>query len=237
MARTSARRGRRRRRQRTSGGWGRRLALLLVAIPALYLSAALLGAFVPVNREWNEPAEGQTIYLISNGIHTDLILPVAAGGLDWRPLLPRDDVARPDLAAGWIAFGMGEREVYLETPRWRDIRPGTIWAAATGGERVMHVEWVSDPAWHAREIRLRPEEYRRLWAAIRAGFLRDPKGRFERIDHPGYGPADAFYRAVGRASAINTCNTWASDMLRVAGIKTSAWSPFPQGLEWRYRKA
>ena len=95
--------------------------------------------------------------------------------------------ARPD--AHWVAFGSGEERVYLETPRWRDITPRTIWSALTGGKRVMHVEWVADPAYAVREIRLRPEEYRRLWAAIRADFGgREP----QRIDHPGYGRSRRF---------------------------------------------
>lgn len=213
-------------------------ALTAVALlPALYLVAAAAGSLIPVNAAWREPESGETVYLVSNGVHTDLILPAGAQGLDWRPLLPRHDFSNTDPQAQWIAFGMGERRVYLETPKWRDIKGRTLWAAATGGDRVMHVEWVGDPEWHARAIRLRPEEYRRLWASIRAGFRLDQRGRPQRIDHPGYGPADAFYRGVGRASLINTCNNWASDQLRLAGIRTSLWSPFAQGLEWRYRKA
>ena len=58
----------------------------------------------------------------------------------------------------------------------------------------------------------------------------------ERIDHPGYGPGDAFYRAAGKASAIHTCNVWVADKLRLAGVKTSLWPPFAQGLLWRYRR-
>ncbi|GAC1573866.1 MAG: TIGR02117 family protein [Sphingomicrobium sp.] len=219
------------------GGLVRKLLVVLAAIPALYLLAALVGSLIPTNAVWSEPAQGETVYLVSNGIHTDLILPAEAEGLDWRPLLPRGDFANPDPDARWIAFGMGERRVYLETPHWRDIRLRTVWAALTGGERVMHAEWVADPSWQARTIRLRPEEYRRLWAAVRANFRLDPSGRPQRIDHPGYGPDDAFYRGVGRASAINTCNTWAADMLRLAGLRTSLWPPFSQGLAWRYRKA
>lgn len=229
------RRRRVRGKRRTNGR--RRAILALLAIPLLYLAAALVGSLVPVNRGWAEPSEGTTVYVVSNGIHTDLILPATAEGLDWRRLIPRSDFARPDPRAGWLAFGMGERRVYLETPRWRDIRPRTVWAALAGGDRIMHVEWVADPKWHARAIRLRPEEYRRLWTAIRAGFELDPNGRPQRIDHPGYGLDDAFYRGVTRANAFNTCNTWIADRLRIAGVKASLWSPFPQGLEWRYRKA
>ncbi|WP_239016815.1 TIGR02117 family protein [Sphingomonas ginkgonis] len=210
--------------------------LAILALPALYLAAALAGSLIPANGAWREPAQGVTVYLASNGIHTDLVLPARAEGLDWRPLLPTRDFADPDPGARWVAFGMGEKRVYLDTPRWRDLRPRTLWSALAGGERVMHVEWVSDPAWHARTIRLRPEEYRRLWAAIRAGFALDPRGRPRRIDHSGYGPADAFYRGTGRANALATCNAWTADRLRLAGVRTSLWPPFAQGLTWRYRE-
>jgi len=214
----------------------RRWWVLPAAVPALYLLAALIGSLVPVNRGWTEPERGITVYLADNGIHGDLILPVAAQGLDWAPLIPRRDFAAPPPEARWIAFGSGEERVYLETPRWRDIKPRTIWSGLTGGNRVMHVEYVADPQYAAREIRLRPEEYRRLWAAIRSDFALDARGRPGRIDHPGYGPGDAFYRATGKASALRTCNSWAAGRLRLAGVKTSLWPPFVQGLVWRYRE-
>ena len=215
----------------------RRLALALAAIPALYLFAALVGSLIPVNRGCSEPVGGTTVYLVSNGVHADLILPVDAHGLDWRPLLPLNDFAAPDGSARWIAFGAGERRVYLETPRWRDIRLGTIWAALSGGERVMHVEQIADPGPEARAIRLRPHEYRRLWAAIRAGFALDRDGRPQRIDHPGYNGWDAFYLGTGKANAFATSNSWVGERLRLAGVRTGAWSPFAQGLLWRYRPA
>ena len=211
--------------------------MALAAVPIAYLLAALTGSLVPVNRGWTEPEEGITIYLANNGLHSDIVMPVKAQGLDWTPYLPRRDFSSPDETAKWIAFGTGEERVYLETPRWQDIKPRTIWSALTGGKRVMHVEWVSNPDYVDRAIRVRPEEYRRLWAAIRADFELGPSGRPIRIDHPGYGPSDAFYRATGKFHALRTCNSWSADRLRVAGVKTSVWPPFVQGLSWRYRRA
>jgi len=210
--------------------------ILLAAPVLLYLAAALVGSLLSVNRLWSEPDDGVTVYLASNGIHADLLMPANAAGLDWRPLLKKSEIASPDPSAKWVAFGAGEQRVYLETPRWRDIKPKTVWSALTGGDRVMHVEWVPDPAYATRAIRLRPEEYRRLWAAVRADFALDAEGRPKRIGHSGYGPYDAFYRATGKASALKTCNTWVAGKLRLAGVETSAWSPFVQGLVWRYRR-
>jgi uncharacterized protein (TIGR02117 family) len=208
----------------------------VLAAPALYLAAALVGSLIPVNRGWKEPEQGTTIYIADNGIHADLILPIAAQGLDWKPLIPPGDFAAPDPNASFIAFGSGEERVYLDTPTWWDLTPRTIWSALAGGDRVMHVEYVPSPAYAVREIRLRPEEYRRLWAAIRADFALDPSGRPMRIAHPGYGPSDAFYRATGKESAFRTCNTHVARWLRLAGVKTSAWPPFVNGLIWRYRR-
>jgi uncharacterized protein (TIGR02117 family) len=228
---------RRRRKTKLWRRWARRILLGLAAVPALYLLAALLGSLITVNRGWQEPKRGITIYLADNGVHADIIMPAVAEGLDWRPLLPKRDFAAADPAAQWVAFGSGEERVYLETPRWRDIKLKTVWSALSGGRRVMHVEWVGDRRYAAREIRLRPHEYRRLWAAVRADFVLGADGRSRRIDAPGYGCCDAFYRATGKASALRTCNSWAANRLRLAGVKTSLWPPFVQGLVWRYRKA
>lgn len=226
----------RRRRKGQRRKWLGRTALAFLVVPAIYLFAALVGSLVPVNRGWTEPTQGTTIYLIDNGVHVDIIMPIQAQGLDWAPLLPKKDFAGVDPDAGWIAFGAGEQRVYLNTPTWWDLTPRTIWSALAGGKRVMHVEYVRSPSRPVREIRLRPEEYRRLWAAVRADFLLDGHGRPQRIDHPGYGPADAFYRGRGKASAVRTCNSWVADKLRQAGVKTSLWPPFEQGLLWRYRQ-
>ncbi len=226
----------RRRRKTAAAKWLRRAVAAVVAVPLLYLTAALVGSLWPVNRHWVEPNAGTTIYIADNGVHADIVMPVRAQGLDWRPIFPARDLAATDPAARWIAFGSGEQRVYLNTPTWWDITPRTVWSAIAGGRRVMHVEYVANPAYAVREIRLRPEEYRRLWSAIRSDLELDRGGRPQRIDHPGYGPADAFYRATGKANAVRTCNNVVAGWLRLAGVKASLWPPFVSGLVWRYRR-
>ena len=226
----------RRRRKSRAGRIVGGFITALLAIPAAYLLAALIGSLIPVNSAWKETKSGTTVYLADNGIHADILMPVKAQGLNWAPLLPRSDFAAADPNSRWIAFGSGEERVYLNTPTWWDLTPRTIWSALTGGRRVMHVEYVSDPGYAVREIRLRPEEYRRLWAAIRADFALDEHGRPKHLAHPGYGCCDAFYRADGKESAFRTCNMWVARWLRLAGVRTSLWPPFVQGLVWRYRK-
>ncbi|MFL6758473.1 MAG: TIGR02117 family protein [Sphingomonas sp.] len=226
----------RRRRKYKPGKWVGRALGLLLAVPALYLLAALIGSLVAVNRNWREPADGTTVYLADNGVHVDIIMPLDAQGLDWARIIPPRDFEAVDPNAGWIAFGAGERRVYLNTPTWWDLTPRTIWSALAGGKRVMHVEYVPSPYYAVRQIRLRPEEYRRLWAAIRADLALGADGRPRHISHRGYGRSDTFYEATGKASMFRTCNSWAAGRLRLAGVRTSLWPPFAQGLAWRYRR-
>ena len=225
-------------RQRKAG-FGKWIGLLLTAVlalPALYLVAALVGSIIPVNHDWQEAGGGTTVYIADNGIHADIIMPVDSNGLSWAPLFPKGDFGLVPAGTRWIAFGSGEREIYLDTPQWSDIRLSTLWSALAGGARLVHVEYVTSPDYAVRQIRLRPEEYRRLWIAIRAGFALAENGRPRRVDHPGYGPSDAFYLATGKASAIRTCNVVVADWLRLAGVKASLWPPLTPGLIWRYRK-
>lgn len=227
-----ARRGRKDKR----GKWVGRLLTVLLALPALYLFAALIGSLLPVNRHWTEPAQGTTIYIADNGLHADVIMPVYAQGLDWSKRIRRSDFGEAAGDAQWIAFGSGEQHVYLDTPTWWDLTPRTIWAALAGGPRVIHVEYVASPSYASRKLRLRPEEYRRLWAAIYADFALDPSGHVRHIKHPGYGDADAFFQSTGNANVLRTCNVVVARWLRLAGIKASIWPPFIPGLLWRYRK-
>ena len=192
---------------------------------------------MPVNRGWTEPEQGTTIYLADNGVHADIIMPIEAAGARLAAADPDARFRRaPTRTPAGSPSASGEQRVYLDTPTWWDITPRTIWSALAGGKRVMHVEYVRSPGYAARQIRLRPEEYRRLWAAIRADFALDQRPAAATSTIPATARPTPSTAATGKASAIRTCNSWAARKLRLAGVKTSPWPPFAQGLVWRYRR-
>lgn len=202
----------------------RTLAALALLV-AGYAAAGLVGGSIARNADWRPPVDGVRIYVVSNGIHTDLILPKVAAGVDWRSLLRAEHLRDPRYAGyDHAAFGWGDAKFYVETPRWRDVRPATVLAAALGSARTLvHVAHVPAPAEGsgARAVVLRPAEYRRLAGFIRATLAARPAHRF------GYDAYDAFYTANGRYSAVRTCNAWAGDALAYAGVRVGAWTPFP----------
>lgn len=205
----------------------RRIVAGIAALALGYVAAALVGGSIPANAGWRPPPRDTpgavTIWVESNGIHTGLVMPKVAAGVDWRPFAPAADLADPR-QGGWdhVAIGWGEKGFYLGTPTWRELRPGIVLGAALGSDAtLMHVEHVPGPAADARAIVLTPAQYRRLAAFVAASFR--PGGRRYR----GYGANDAFYDARGRYDAIRTCNSWTGDALRRAGVRVGRWTPLP----------
>ena len=190
-----------------------------------YGAAGMAGGAIPTNAGWRAPNDGVRIFVESNGVHVGLILPKVAAGIDWRSLAPAADLADPRYGGyDHLAIGWGERGFFLGTPTWADARPGPILHAAFGSESTLvHVEHVPLPAPSddVRAIMLRPEEYRRLAAFVRASIA----GRDGR--HAGYAGYDVFYRARGRYDAVHDCNAWVGDALRTAGVRIGWWTPFP----------
>ena len=194
----------------------------------LYLAAGIAGGAIPVNRDWRPAASGVRIHVEDNGIHTGIVVPVVAAGVDWRGLVRADALADPRYAAHpYVSFGWGDRDFYVGTPTWGDLDPMTVVHAAIGSERtVMHVTHLPDPGGEpgVRSFTISEGEYRRLAGFIRASFRADADG-YARSQH-GYGAYDAFYEATGRYSAIRTCNAWTGAALASAGIRMGWWTPF-----------
>jgi uncharacterized protein (TIGR02117 family) len=213
-----------RQRQRIARAIGDVMAVLACLFVA-YGAAGMIGGAIPANAGWHQPTNGVRIYVDSNGVHSGIIVPVAADGVDWRDLVRPTDIGDPRYADyGFIEIGWGERTFYLETPTWRDVKPMTVVRAAIGSNRTLvHVDHLPEPQTSdsARAITLTPDQYHRLAAAIRASFAAG--GRHYR----GYGDWDAFYDGTGRYSAFETCNAWTGDMLRTAGVRVGVWTPFP----------
>ena len=205
--------------------WLRRAVAALVLLVLGYAAAGLAGGALPANAGWRAPSKGVTIWVESNGIHTGIVVPKVAAGVDWRGWAPARDLADPRYGGyPYLTIGWGEHDFYLGTPTWADVRPATVLAAAIGSERtLLHVEHRPRPAGGGdeRAVVLRPEEYRQLAAFIVA--TRPPRPRRWR----GYDRNDVFYKARGRYNAVRTCNAWTGEALRAAGVRVGRWTPFP----------
>ena len=203
----------------------------LAAIVVLFALAGWIGSSIPRNGDWREPAQGVAIMVGTNGVHTELVLPLVTPEKDWRLVFPVADLPVPDRGFTHVAVSWGEREVFLNTPTWWDLSPMTVLRIiGIGGDGLIHAAHYVRPALSDsnRPLRLTSEEYRRLVAAIERALPQGP-----RVVHPGYGPHDVFYDAPGRYTITRTCNQWTSDTLAAAGVRTGWWTPFAGGvMKW-----
>jgi uncharacterized protein (TIGR02117 family) len=198
-----------------------KIGLGMASIPALIGMAFFGGAVIPADRAWQPPPTGVTIYVTTNGVHTGLILPSVNALHDWRGRVKAGDLAIPPRADTFLLFGWGERDFYLNTPRWSDIRIGPVLRAALGSnETLMHVEHLGQPVIgpDLRPIILTPAQYSALTQMIDGDFA-------DGSTITGYGPGDVFYPAHGVYSAIWTCNEWTGAKLRAIGVRVGVWTP------------
>jgi len=172
----------------------------------------------------------ERIYLTSDRIHTNLIVPVTTPIFDWQQRIPLATLGqRQNQPYRYLQFGWGDRTFYMETPTWNDITlPNAAKALFWPTPAVLRIQgYVKLP--QSREgfqviaIDLRPEEYRSLMAFLDQAFQRTPQGQVQRIQAANH-PDSSFYEATGRYSLFYTCNDWTAAALRTARLRTSLWT-------------
>lgn len=209
-------------------GW---LAGALAGLIVLVLLTSWLGSSIPRNAGWREPAGGIEIMVGTNGVHTELVLPLVTPEKDWRGDFPVTDIPTSGEPYTHVAVSWGEREVFLNTPTWADLRPATAIKAMIGGDALLHVSHYVRPAPGSdnRPLRLTRAQYARLVKQVEAAVV-PPDGRRK---YRGYFGNDVFYDARGRYSWRQTCNQWTSDTLAAAGVRTGWWTPLAGGvMKW-----
>jgi uncharacterized protein (TIGR02117 family) len=216
------------------------LTLLAFIPPLLYaLAAGVLGQ-IPQHNGFVSVENGIPVHVMSNGVHTDIVLPVRTQVIDWSLEFPPADFRYLPEPTSHISFGWGDRGFYFDTPYWSDLRFSTAFVALTGlGRAVMHVEYGYEPLPGAdvAQVRLPAAQYCALVQHIRAAFERDTKGALLHYPGRGYFDTDAFYAARGRFSLFATCNDWVRKILAATCIRTPLWSPFSGPLLSQLRAA
>jgi uncharacterized protein (TIGR02117 family) len=154
---------------KTETRWVKSILWVVAAVfgvVASYAVAGLVGGSIPSNRDWRAPAGGVHIFVESNGVHTGIIVPKVAAGVDWRGVARAEDLRDPRFGAfDHVSFGWGEKTFYLETPTWADVKLRTVVASAVGSDRtLMHVDHLPRPRAGdgPREVVVTPAQYRRL---------------------------------------------------------------------------
>lgn len=215
-----------------------KLVLGFVGFLLIYILGAFLLPKIPVNS--NISTEGKTIpiYILSNGVHTDIVLPVKNELYDWSQKVKFENTITKDSTAQWVAFGWGDKGFYLETPTWNDLKFSTAFKAASGlSTSAIHATFYKSLKENSncRRLVVSQSEYLKLVTFINDSFVTESE-QYKFINtNAVYGKNDAFYEAKGSYSLFHTCNTWANNALKAADQKAAFWTPTDTGILDHYR--
>jgi len=176
---------------------------------------------------------------MTNGDHTDIVVPVKNNIKNWSPEIRYDQTTGKDTTAPYIAIGWGNKDFYLNTPTWAQLKPGLAIKAILGlGTSAIHTDFCTTmrESGHCKKLMLSNGQYFRLVNYIDKNFKRDITGYPINIKtNANYDSTDAFYEAYGTYSLFFTCNTWANNALKACGQKACVWTPFDKGIFFLYR--
>jgi uncharacterized protein (TIGR02117 family) len=212
----------------------------VVGVGAAYVAVAVVVSRIAVPKQPTTEVADIPLFIRSNGVHTDLVMPVKTNLIDWSQQVRFDHTLANDSSYHYVGIGWGDKGFYLDTPTWADLKVSTALKAAF---------WLSSSAMHAtfyRKAELYPgpdcialhitrTQYARLIAYIQASFRHDVAGQIELIPGHSYGQDDAFYEAHRVYSVFYTCNTWANNGLKISGQKACLWTPMERGIMNLYR--
>lgn len=218
-----------------------RILLYIVLLLAIYVLAALLIPFIPVNKhkDYRSPND-LTVYIMSNGVHTDIVMPVKSEWMDWTQYISYTDTDLKDTTYSYVGMGWGDKGFYLQTPTWADLKFSTAFKAMTGlSSSAIHATFyrniITDSSTVA--INISKEEYKELVQFVSKSFDLDGSGHTIPIRsvNDGYGNMDAFYEAKSSYNLFYTCNTWSNNALKAAQQKAALWTLLDKGIFRHYR--
>jgi uncharacterized protein (TIGR02117 family) len=198
---------------------------------SLLATAMLLAIAALTPRRWGNsptpPGCGFLIYVLGDGMHTNLWVPVQSPLFDWNQQVGA--VGRQPLSTyRYLQFGWGDRRFYMETPSWAQVRPTDALRAlfAPQNAAALLLKGHTSPPQAGSEtvrcLRLSQEDYVALMTFLEASFQRDAQGKTLRLGS-GQDGDSSFYAATGHYSILRTCNSWTADALRQANANTPLW--------------
>jgi uncharacterized protein (TIGR02117 family) len=211
----------------------------IIGFLLVYVIASIGLSKIEVNSDLIARNKEIEVYIQTNGVHSDIVVPVKNELKDWSKEIQFQQTKSKDSLMNYLSFGWGDKGFYLETPTWADLKASTAFNAAFGlGESAMHTTFYKKMAEgkDCVKIKISKEEYLKLVDYIEDSFDRNNEGIPIFIPAVTYDKNDIFYEANRSYSLFYTCNTWANNALKSAGQKAAFWTNYDQGIFQHYSK-
>ncbi|WP_294304421.1 TIGR02117 family protein [uncultured Chryseobacterium sp.] len=212
---------------------------ILLGIIVLYVAAGYFLPFIEVSTKDDGQKKEIPIYIYTNGVHTDIVMPVKNDLHDWSTKIPFVNTKSKETDYRFVGIGWGDKGFYLDTPTWADLKFSTAFKAAFWlSESAMHCTYYKEmkEGEDCKKIMISRNQYKNLVKFVDEKFDKDTSGNYILVPTDAvYGNNDAFYDARGKYSFLDTCNTWANNALKAAGQKAAWWTPSDYGIFLHYK--
>lgn len=212
---------------------------IILGIVVIYALLGYLLPFIEISAKDDGEKKEIPIYIYTNGVHTDIVMPVKNELHDWSAKIPFSNTKSKRTDYQFVGIGWGDKGFYLDTPTWADLKFSTAFNASFWlSESAMHCSYYTKMtvADDCKMIMISKNQYRDLVKFVDEKFDKDAAGNYILIPtNAVYDDNDAFYDAKGKYSFLNTCNTWANDALKAAGQKAAFWTPSDYGIFLHYK--
>ena len=193
-----------------------------------YILASLLISLVPYRFKNSNEEKEIVLYLESNGVHTDLILPLKNNIYSWNQFFSEVEIRDKSFKAKFVSFGWGDRGFYLEALEWKDLKLIIAFKALFFlSSTVIHVQFREKIYNHKNlvQLKVKEENYKKLILFIQNSF-KTKNSKIIPILGYHYDSNDVFYEANGKYSLFYTCNTWINQALRESELDSCLWTIF-----------
>mgnify|MGYP003623592324 CR=1 FL=1 len=216
--------------------FGITLACILLFVLLYMFFAGSFGRMVVYKKPVIEPAN-LTVYLLSNGAHMDIVVPVNTDVIDWSQQFKYQNTRAADSTFNYIAIGWGDKGFYMEIPTWDDLTVRIALRAGLGiGSSAIHATYYRNMYDYegdelCRKFTITENQYKDMVNYVLGFLIFDTDIKAINIDTDAlYGNYDAFYEAKKSYSIFYTCNTWTNNLLKASGQRACLWTPFSQPL-------
>ena len=199
----------------------------ILLIPITYFLISLLLTYFTVNKSDDLRDNSKVIYLSTNGVHLDIVI-------------PKDNVSENLLKGlnqegNYYSFGWGDENFYINTPTWDDLTFGNAFSALfLKSTTLMHVTRYNSVKKSWVKVDLSEAELLKINEHILNTFSITKSNEKVIIAAAGYQQNDNFYKVKGSYSCFKTCNSWVNKGFKSSGLKACFWTPFDFGLIGKY---
>lgn len=207
-----------------------KVIIMLVLMVLLYGASSLILSSITVNNHSKDIPLDHYIYLNTNGVHLDIVIPLEELATEKFQELKYNSNEK------YLSFGWGEENFYIHTPTWGDLTfENGFRALFLKSSSLMHVTRYKAEQTDWVKVYLTRQQLNLVNTYLSETFKKNDNQKVIKLNGITFTANDDFYKAYGSYTLFYTCNTWVNEIFKKSELKSCYWTPFDFPLLNKYK--